>query len=110
MKRLILSAFLTGFLLLAGSNLAAQNAAPDSKPVKAALKQDKEPGSATPSLRFQAANTQTEVIPIIPGEYKPAGSKAAPPAVPMPEPRPNPPAPSPNKEVKKTGTVKQQQQ
>ncbi|HMU11493.1 MAG TPA: hypothetical protein PKC54_15885 [Ferruginibacter sp.] len=67
MKRSISFILITGFLLMAGGNVAAQNAAPDGKPMKATLKQDKEISTAPPVPKLQTSNEQTAAKPIVPG-------------------------------------------
>lgn len=121
MKKLITPLLITGCIFFTGMNGVAQNAGPESSPMKSTHK----PGSAVSSVpaapTLQQNNEQQTAKPIVPGgEFKPRDTRISPSAKSEADayntnskiltPKP-PAATAPAKtEVKKTEHVLQQQQ
>ncbi|MBK7375093.1 MAG: hypothetical protein IPJ02_05930 [Chitinophagaceae bacterium] len=100
MKRSFLYILVTSGLVLAGAGALAQNAAPETKPLKSTLKPESTPPAAPVAPTLQKSDEQQIAKPIVPGgEFKPRDTRVPQPANEKDRviPRPiQPPAPQAN--------------
>ena len=81
MKRSFAYILVTGCLVLAGSGALAQNAAPQTKPVKSTVKPESSVSTAPAVPALQVSDEQQNTKPIVPGgEFKPMDTRMPQPA------------------------------